>query len=117
MDTGAVSPTLPGPLRFWEFRRLPYNLVLFTVCLLWVVVSWPHFRPAFTFASLPPLVTLAFFANLCYSAVYLLEIPFLCSALQRYWPQWRTAIWVLGTLLAVVLANYWIVDEIYPFVR
>jgi hypothetical protein len=28
----------------------------------------------------------------------------------------RSSIWVLGTVLAVLLENYWIADEIYPFV-
>jgi len=109
--------TAPPPLRFWELRRLYYNLILSTVCLLWVVLSWPHFRPALTLSTLPPLLVLALLANLCYSAAYLLELPFLRPLLQKLWPRWRLTVWVLGTLLAVVLANYWIADEIYPFVR
>jgi hypothetical protein len=109
--------TAPRPFRFWELRRLYYNLVLFTVCLLWVVISWPHFRPAFTLSTLPPLFVLALAANVCYSTAYLLELPFLGPPLQKAWPHWRMTVWILGTLLAVVLANYWIVDEIYPFVR
>lgn len=109
--------TAPRLFRFWELRRLYYNLALFTVCLLWVVLSWPHFRPAFTLSTLPPLLVLALLANLCYSAAYLLELPFLRPLFEKLWPRWRLMVWVLGTLLAVVLANYWIADEIYPFVR
>jgi hypothetical protein len=29
----------------------------------------------------------------------------------------RSVLWVIGTLFAILLANYWIADEIYPFVR
>jgi hypothetical protein len=35
------------------------------------------------------------------------------TALKRQ----RWGLWVIGTLFAVLLANYWIVDEIYPFVQ
>jgi len=27
------------------------------------------------------------------------------------------ALWVAGTVFAIVFANYWIADEIYPFVH
>jgi hypothetical protein len=30
---------------------------------------------------------------------------------------WRRQLWVLGMLLAFLLTNYWIADEIYPFVN
>jgi hypothetical protein len=29
----------------------------------------------------------------------------------------RWGLWVIGTLFAIVFENYWIADEIYPFVR
>jgi len=32
------------------------------------------------------------------------------------WNRQRWAIWVVGTLLAILFENYWIADEIYPFV-
>src|SRR5690348_4094063 len=34
--------------RFWEPRRLLYNFLLTGVVLIWVVKTWPHFRPAMT---------------------------------------------------------------------
>jgi hypothetical protein len=32
------------------------------------------------------------------------------------WRQRRWALWLFGTLFALVIAYYWIADEIYPFV-
>ena len=104
-------------VRFWELRRIFYNLVLFAVVLAWLVLTWPHFRPAFTFTSLLFLVIMALLANACYCAAYLVDLPLQHSTLCVVWRRWRWALWLAGTLLAILLENYWIVDEIYPFVR
>jgi len=56
-------------------------------------------------------VVLAALANLCYCAVYLVELPLQASAA---WRKWRWSVWVGGTLLALFIECYWILDEIYP---
>jgi hypothetical protein len=104
-------------MRFWEFRRLIYNFALFAVVVAWVAGSWPHFRPMIDVHSLLLLTILAILANACYCAAYLVDIPMQCSSLSAMWKRWRWTLWLAGTLFAILLANYWIVDEIYPFVR
>ena len=54
-------------------------------------------------------------ANLCYSAVYLAEIPLLESSTK--WAKRRWGLWLAGMLFAILIENYWIADEIYPDVR
>lgn len=103
--------------RFWEPRRLLYNLLLFGVVVTWVVRSWPHFRPAMTWESLGIMTVLALLANVCYCAAYLAEILIQNAAASTTWNRQRWAIWVVGTLFAIVFENYWIADEIYPFVK
>ena len=125
MSTPALSNPQPSSLRellsssarFWEPRRVLYNLILFAVCLIWFVASWPHFRPALHLATLLPMFVLALFANLCYSAAYLVDIPLLESKLRTAWLSRRWILWLAGTLFAILLANYWIADEIYPDVH
>jgi hypothetical protein len=104
-------------IRFWEPRRLVYNFLLAAVVVVWLVTTWPHFRPALTLLSLLLLAVLALLANVCYCAAYFVDIPMQRSSLSAVWRRQRWGLWLLGTLLAIVLANYWIVDEIYPFVR
>jgi len=74
-------------------------------------------RPAFTLNALLLLSILALLANACYCAAYVVDIPmqslFVGDACRRY----RWLLWLIGTLFAVVFENYWIADEIYPFVR
>jgi hypothetical protein len=109
-------------LRYWEPRRVLYNAVLTAVAGSWVVLTWPRFRsvqlmgipPGDTHPALIILIILAFLANVCYSAAYLVDIP-----LQLTFATWRKYRWALlltGTSFAMLVENYWIADEIYPFV-
>ena len=120
----AVTSEGPSPrnglmqaVRFWEPRRLVYNLLLFGVVMIWLVKTWPHFRPAMTLESLGIMAVLALLANACYCAAYLAEILIQNASSSAAWNRQRWAIWVVGTLLAILFENYWIADEIYPFVQ
>jgi hypothetical protein len=103
-------------LGYWEVRRIPYNLALAAVAVFWVVRTWPHFAPAFEWASVPPLVILAALANVLYCTAYLVEALAREALVAATWHRWRWAVWLAGTLLALLLEYYWIGDEIYPAV-
>jgi hypothetical protein len=115
MKSKTIMKNETNAARFWERGRILYNAILTIVVLLWLVLSWPHFRPALTLGSFEVFVVLGLLANLCYSAAYLAEIfiQLLASGPSRR--RARIAIFVLGTLFALVLENYWIADEIYPY--
>ena len=119
MASAGPSPWkgLIGAARFWEPRRLLYNALLFGVCVIWVVKTWPHFRPAMTLESLGIMTVLALLANVCYCAAYLAEVLIQNATSSASWNRQRWAIWVVGTVLAILFENYWIADEIYPFVK
>lgn len=115
--SGQFRGLLEDAIRFWEPRRLIYNLILAAVTVVWLVATWPHFRPALTLSSLLLFAILALLANVCYCAAYLVDLPMQLSSPNSVWRNRRWGLWVIGTLFAIVLANYWIVDEIYPFVH
>jgi hypothetical protein len=110
------EPSFVDALRFWEPCRVLYNLMLTAVVLMWIFATWPHFRPALDLSLFLFLVFAAFLANLCYCAAYLVDIPLQCSVPRTLWTRFRWSLWVLGMLLALLFENYWIADEIYPFV-
>ena len=114
---GEWRGALGDSMRYWEARRVLYNAALFAVVMVWLVTTWPHFRPALRLASLLPMGALALLANACYCAAYLVDIPMQRSAVGDVWRRRRWGLWLVGTIFAVVLANYWIADEIYPDVR
>lgn len=107
---------LADAIGYWERRRILYNLLLAAVVIIWVVATWPHFRPAFAWPDLGALLVLAMFANLCYCAAYLADLPMQYSSLRDFWRRWRWGLLAIGTLFAIVLTNYWIADEIYSYV-
>lgn len=116
MTSRSLRERVGEAARFWELRRVGCNFVLTVVVVAWVVATWPHFRPALTWSSLLLVGFLAMAANVCYCAAYLVDVPMQGWAAAA-WRGWRWGLWVAGTLIAVVLANYWIADEIYPYVR
>jgi hypothetical protein len=117
-----VSPNplreiLSDAIRYWEPRRVAYNLLLTAIVVAWVVLSWPHFRPAMKFESIVLLAVLAMWANICYCAAYLVDCVMQFSFFRRRWLHWRWGLWTFGMLFAALLANYFIADEIFPFVH
>ena len=115
LNSGGNVLSLRDAARFWERGRIFYNAILIAIVLLWVVLTWPHFRPALSLSPLLAMVVLGLLANVCYSAAYGAEIVLLRnSSLSSRRLRW--ALWSMGTLFALVLENYWIADEIYPSV-
>lgn len=102
---------------YWELRRILYNVILAIVVTFWFIVTWPHFKPALTLQTLVFLFALAMLANVCYCAAYLADVPMQYSLFRTVWRRWRWRLWTVGVIFAVVIANYWIADEIYPYVR
>src|SRR5689334_910268 len=116
-SVGRPQDPIADAIHFWELRRVFYNLVLTAVVVIWVVASWPHFRPAFTLSTLLPLSVLALLANFCYCAAYIVDIPMQGSSIRGVWKRRRWILWLTGMLFAILFENYWIADEIYPFVK
>jgi hypothetical protein len=114
---GRFRQVVTDALQYWEPGRVLYNLVLAAVVVIWIAATWPHFRPALVQSSFPALAGLAVSANFCYCAAYLVDIPMQFSPLSAVWKRRRWGPWLAGMLIAILLANYWIADEIYGFVR
>jgi hypothetical protein len=112
----AFREVLTDAIRYWERRRIAYNVVLALVVLGWMVFTWPHFRGAPTLSSLLAFFVLAVLANACYCAAYLVDIPIQCSAFRDSWLRRRWVLWLIGMTFAAIIAFYWVADEIYPSV-
>lgn len=101
--------------RYWEPRRVVYNLALAAVFVAWLIWA-PDFGP-FTQGGLLALFALALIANVCYCAAYVVELAMRHASRRRVWQDRRWILWLAGTLFALALEYYWIGDEIYPVLR
>jgi hypothetical protein len=114
---GGFRALLADAVMYWEPRRIAYNLVLLAQAGAWVWATWPAFRPEVVAQHIPECLALAGLANLCYCAAYIVDLAIPHSAERDVWRRWRWILWVAGTVLALLIAQYWIGDEIYPSVR
>jgi hypothetical protein len=119
MNGQSNSPrdSLQNAAHFWEPRRIVFNLVLALIVIGWLVLTWPHFRPAFTLDNLFRLLGLAGLANIFYSVAYVIDLPLQFTSIRNVWQRRRWILWTIGMLFAILITFYWIADEIYPYVN
>lgn len=102
---------LDDSLHYWEPRRIPYNLVLVGVVAAWGVAIRSHLHwPLWGLALM--LFVLAALANVLYSAAYGVDILIQRSSFRDLWRRRRWILWLAGMLLAIALANIWIISNI-----
>ena len=110
--TPSLRDILTDAFRYWERRRLYYNLVLTLVVAGVMLLAWPASSSLLGFQGLLLCFVLAVIANVCYSTAYLVDVPLQYSGYRVVWQKWRFLLWMLGTLFAAALAYYWMVDEV-----
>jgi hypothetical protein len=99
-------------VRFWEPRRVLYNALLTGVVVLCAALNWQSFRAVRPGPLLLALLVLGLLANLCYSAAYLLEWPLQAANRGAGFAPWRWSLWAAGTALSMLVASYWMLDEV-----
>jgi len=61
-------------LKYWEPRRIVYNVALAAVVIFYFVLAWPGSRAVFSLDAVLFLFLLAVVANICYSAGYVVDV-------------------------------------------
>lgn len=87
-------------VRYWELRRLAYNLVLTLIVL---IVDLVGHGGVLMSQAIPQLAVLAVLANLCYSLAYLPDLLFGYSSFRSFWLAVRPLVFAFGTTLAALL--------------
>lgn len=101
---GTLGQQLRSALRYWEPRRVMYNLILVGVVVVWLAVTRPPLGSADILPSLKALLLGALLANACYSTAYIADIAGQRSPFRESWQHSRWALWLLGAFVAVGLA-------------
>lgn len=103
-----VSPrqALSDGLRYWEPRRILYNLALGLVVAIVFTEHLPTSREALTFDTAQGLFVLAVLANVAYCSAYVVDLVLQLSAFRLVWLRRRWILLVIGIVFGAVLANF-----------
>jgi hypothetical protein len=94
-------------IRYWEPRRLAFNVVLLAIVVRQAVHVWPASRNALDVPTGVAFFALATAANLLYCAAYPIDVFVQMSAYREAWRQRRGVLFVLGLALAGLLTYFW----------
>jgi hypothetical protein len=103
---GQLRELVTDALRYWELRRLFYNVLLALIVLAHFIASWPASRAALTTDSALGLFLLAVIANVAYSVVYVPDVFIQFSGFRDSRSRWRLAFLVVGFAFAAVLTHF-----------
>lgn len=93
-------------LRYWEPRRLIYNVVLLAVVGFEFLAAWPKAKSALSLDLVVFLFILAVFANIAYCAVYVVDLFVQFSGLRPVWNRWRWTLLLIGTAFAAAVTHF-----------
>jgi hypothetical protein len=93
-------------LRYWEPRRLVFNLALTAVVAAHYFAAWPESRSFVNWDSFFVLFLLAVLANVLYCAAYVVDLFVQYSGLRAEWPRRRWIVLLTGTAFAAAIAHF-----------
>jgi len=103
---GSFFELTTDALRYWELRRIFYNLLLAAIVIAHVAAAWPRSRQVLTLDGALGLFLLAVIANVAYSVVYAADIFIQFSGFRASRRQWRLVLLVIGFAFAAVLTHF-----------
>ena len=95
-------------LRYWEPRRVVYNMALFAVVLGHMIAGRPGSPSRLTTNLLLVFFFMAVLANVCYCAAYIVDLFVQFSGLREFRTKGRTLVFVVGTAFAMVIAHFFV---------
>ena len=93
-------------LKYWELRRLFYNLVLALVVIGHFAWAWPQSRAHVSADLGLGMFLLAVLANIAYSVAYLPDLFLQLSGLREAKDYGRPILLAVGTAFAAVLTHF-----------
>lgn len=106
MDSVPVRDYLTDAIRFWEPRRVIYNVVLAAIVIAYFWVGYPQSKTAITVDLALSLCMLAVFANVAYCAAYLADVFVQASGFREVWQRSQWVLFALGTAVAAIITRF-----------
>jgi hypothetical protein len=106
MNSTELRDYFTDAIRFWEPRRLIYNLALAAIVIAYFVSGYPGSKGVLSIDFGLALFLLAVVANIAYCAAYLADIFVQASGFRDIWQRMRWVLFVLGTLVAAIITRF-----------
>ena len=107
MNTQILRETLSDAIRYWEPRRLVYNVVLGAIVLTYFGLNYPGSKTfLLSLNGILFVFILAVLANAAYCAAYLADLFAQLSGFQPGWRKYRWILLVTGILFAGAITRF-----------
>jgi hypothetical protein len=107
METAIIREWATDAIRYWEPRRILYNLVLTAIVLSCFVVELPHSRAVISVDFVLLLFLMAILANVAYCAAYAVDIFAQVSGFRELWQKYRWILLSVGLVFAGIITYVW----------
>jgi len=106
MDSVSLREYFTDAIRFWEPRRVVYNLVLAAIVIAYFAIGYPGSKSVITLDFALGLFILAVIANIAYCAAYLADVFVQASGFRQIWQRSRWILFAVGTTFAAVITRF-----------
>ncbi len=114
MDTATIRECATDAIRYWETRRIIYNLVLAAIVLAYFVAGLPFTKGMLTVDFVLGIFLLAVLANVAYCAAYAVDIFAQTSGFRELWQKFRWILFLIGLTFASIITRFWSIALFNP---
>jgi hypothetical protein len=93
-------------IKYWEPRRIVYNVVLTAVVLFYFIAGWPGSKETVSLNFGLSLFLLAVLANVAYCAAYIVDMFAQLSGLRELWQRYRWVLFAIGIFFAAIITRF-----------
>jgi len=114
MNSAELREYFTDAIRFWEPRRLIYNVVLAAIVIAYFAVGYPSSKTLLSIDFALGLFLLAVAANVAYCAAYLADLFVQASGFREVWLRSRWVLFAIGTAVAAIITRFMAMGVFQP---
>lgn len=106
METLSLKERLTDAIRYWEPRRILYNVFLAAIVVVYFVRGYPASKQALNFNEILLVFLMAVLANVAYCAAYVPDVVVQSSGLSETWRKYRWIVLAIGIVFAGIITRF-----------
>ena len=106
MNQPTINSAFTDAVRYWESRRVIYNVGLIVIVIGYFVSGLPGSRESLSFDAGLLIFIMAVLANIAYSAAYIVDIFFQFTDFIDTWRKVRWILFALGFCFAAIFTRF-----------